>query len=268
MFDATFSVAHYYTYLDVPAVQLFVQPNFPIQSFPNGFTAEAHETAPLVGVSGASGTFALPSLYSVVRSEFAYFKDAPRYTQKGIDPFIFHPARGPTTGGRDLGDSFAYAAGLDINRFVRFINPNQTLLISTQFFFNHLFDAVDRKPIFGRPGIDQGEVLPVPARYVVARGLAGFPPTEPVYVKQPTNTFLNTLFIGTSYRSGTVAPGFTFLYDWGGAFLYQPSVKLSYDPFRFYVDLSIIDAHTLKGGSGISLYKDRDNIQFRFEYSL
>jgi hypothetical protein len=40
------------------------------------------------------------------------------------------------------------------------------------------------------------------------------------------------------------------------------------DPFRFSMSLSILDAATLKGGSGVSLLKDRDNIEFRFEYSI
>ena len=45
-------------------------------------------------------------------------------------------------------------------------------------------------------------------------------------------------------------------------------------PSRIYVPsteanrLTIIDAHTYKGGSGISLLKDRDNVQFRFEYVI
>jgi hypothetical protein len=118
------------------------------------------------------------------------------------------------------------------------------------------------------PNVMDGEVLPVPQRFVLPWGTGGFAPVEPDYVQQPTDQFLNTLFVGTSYRSGTIEPGFTFLYDWGGAFLYRPSVKFIHDPFRVVIDLSIIDAHTLKGGSGVSLLKDRDNLQFRIEYSL
>ena len=91
---------------------------------------------------------------------------------------------------------------------------------------------------------------------------------EPVFISQPTDQYLQTLFIGTSYRSGTINPGMTFFYDWGGAFLYQPSIQFSRDPFRFAIDYSIIDAHIYKGGSGISLLKDRDNVQFRFEYVI
>ena len=57
-------------------------------------------------------------------------------------------------------------------------------------------------------------------------------------------------------------------YDWGGGFVYQPSVTLSRDPFRFVLSYSIIDSHSYKGGSGVSLLKDRDNVEFRLEYVI
>ena len=40
-------------------------------------------------------------------------------------------------------------------------------------------------------------------------------------------------------------PAFLFFYDWSGAFVYQPSVTFSRDPFRFAVDYSILDAGRL-----------------------
>ena len=57
-------------------------------------------------------------------------------------------------------------------------------------------------------------------------------------------------------------------YDWGGGFVYQPSITFSRDPFRFALSYSILDAHTYKGGSGVSLLKDRDNVEFRLEYVI
>jgi hypothetical protein len=270
MYDATFSIANYFTYVDLPALQVQVEPGFPLQSFPDGFTVKAIESAPKVMVTGGSGTFALPQLYSVVRSEFAYLNNEPRYRQSQIDPFSFRtgPFPQPTSGARDTGDSINYMLGLDMNRFIRFLNPQQTFFISTQFFYKHLMDAaaqdVIRDP--ARINLTDGQVLPVPARFISPQ--AGFAPVRPVYVRQPTDTFLNSLLISTQFRSSTIEPTFTFLYDWGGAFLYQPGVIFRHDPFRFAIDFSIIDAHTLKGGSGVSLYRDRDNIQFRLEYVI
>jgi hypothetical protein len=46
------------------------------------------------------------------------------------------------------------------------------------------------------------------------------------------------------------------------------SSPCSCDPFRFSIDYSILEAGSLKGGSGISLLHDRDNVQFRLEYVL
>ena len=82
------------------------------------------------------------------------------------------------------------------------------------------------------------------------------------------NQYLQTFFVGTSYRSGMINPGFVMFYDWGGSFLYQPSVTVIRDPFRFSIDYSILSAHIYKGGSGVSLLKDRDNVQFRVEYVI
>jgi hypothetical protein len=294
MFDATFSVAHYYTYFDTPAVQTFVRNHFPatapspgdanLASYPNGFSVLAFQTAPLVQVTGATTTFALPSLYTIVRSEFAYFKGEPRFRQEELDPFVYHFYKdgrelngrellnGPTTGGRRVGDSINYALGFDINQFIRQLNPGQTFFISTQFFFKHLVHPAKRGPIGGQFGrfVERGEVLPVTAEdvFVPRPETADFEAVEPRLIRQPTNTFLHTLFISTSYRSGTVVPSFTFFYDWGGGLVWQPAITFLHDPFRLSIDYSILAAGTLKGGSGVSLLRDRDNIQFRFEYVI
>jgi hypothetical protein len=310
--DATFSIAHYYTYLDTPALRVQVRPNFPtdplnpgLAGFPGSpkllvpgapnavpyYSAQAIQSAPTVQITGGSATFAVPQLYTVVRSEAAYFHDEPRFSQGTLDPFIFafffngqecrgaaqcreERARvfgpdGNPTGGRRLGNSFNYVLGFDVNQYIRFLNPNQTFFISTQFFYKHLFDAVGAAPYANR-FVSQGEVLPVPRQnvYVPVRALQQFGAVEPDFVREPTDQFFHTLFIGTSYLSGRMDPSFTLFYDWGGALVYQPSLTLTRDPFRFLVDYSIISAHTLKGGSGVSLLQDRDNVQFRIEYDI
>jgi hypothetical protein len=269
MFNATFSVAHYYTYVDPAALQIVLAPL--LQTFPDGNVAQAIATAPLVQISGATTSFELPRLRTVVRSEFAYSKDEPRYLQSQLDPLIFLLKDRKLTGGSRSGDSINYVVGFDINRYIRFLNPNQTFFVSTQFFYKHLVDAVPRGKLGqypASPGVVEGEVLPVPEKYVpnpLATTLGGL---EPSFVWQPTDTFLHTLAIATSYRSGTINPVFTIFYDWGGAFLYQPSVTFVRDPWRFAINYSILDAGRLKGGSGISLFRDRDNMLFQLEYVI
>jgi hypothetical protein len=291
---ATFSLAHYYTYFDVPGLQIeTVSPwkqgtELRINSFNDGLVcpdakgnpdytnrtcgAPTHPiaTAPKVQVSGATTTFALPQLYSVVRSEFAYFKGEPAFTQGQLDPFVFNMMDAKTTGGRLTRDSVNAVVGFDVNRFVPVLNPNQTFLISTQFFYKHICNAAAGR-VYNADGTinPNREVLPVPALapynvHLLNQGI----PLGQIFVTQPQDQYLQTLLITTSYRSGTINPALLMFYDWGGAFLYQPSITFSRDPFRFAVSYSILDSHTYKGGSGVSLLKDRDNVEFRLEYVI
>lgn len=292
--DATFGIAHYYTYFDLPGTQIFTNGNSLANGFNDGlacndpahpekgnncgYLAHLSATAPKVQVTGASTTFALPSIYSVVRGETAYFKGEPAYTQGQLDPFIFNCTdppqctQGSNTGGRRLRDSWNAVVGFDTNQWIRFLNANQTFFISTQFFYKHIVNAAGTKLYDCSsgtclPNADR-EVQPVELN-VLNLGLRTVGQTlEPLFISQPADQYLQTLFIGTSYHSGEVNPGLTIFYDWGGSFLYQPSIVFSRDPFRFAIDYSILSAHIYKGGSDVSLLKDRDNVQFRIEYVI
>ena len=282
--DATFGLAYYVTYFDLPGVQVSTNgpsiangyndgiacndPAHPEKGNNCGYLAHLSATAPKVQVLGGSTTFALPSIYSVVRGETAYFKGAPAYTQGQLDPFIFN-ANGQSTGGRRLRDSWNAVLGFDTNQWVRLLNANQTFFISTQFFYSHIVNAAGTKlyDANGFPNPDR-EVEPVELNVLKFGVRTLGQRLEPLFISQPADTYLQTLFVGTSYHSGEINPGFTVFYDWGGAFLYQPSITFSRDPFRFAIDYSIIDAHMYKGGSNVSLLKDRDNVQFRIEYVI
>jgi hypothetical protein len=300
IFDATFSLAHYYTYFDVETLQVFTRrtllnafndgwvcPTAGDNTKPNpanrtcGAPVHVRHQAPRVQVSGITSSFAVPQLYSVVRSELAYFKDEAAFTQAQLDPFFFNlgapSGQRKQDGGRRHRDSINAVVGIDRNQWIRFLNPNQTFFISTQFFYKHIKNAAG-SDIFitdseGKRRINgDREVLPL---YLNTKDFF-IPPAEttnvgrlePIYISQPRDRFLHTLFISTSMRSGTISPGFLLFYDWGGAFVYQPSITFSKDPFRFAIDYSILDSHIYKGGSGVSLLKDRDNVQFRFEYVI
>jgi len=330
--DGTFSLAHYYTRMDIPTVQTFVKPLFPNKrgqvneqmAFldPRGdprYSVQAIQAAPLTQITGATMTFAAPSLYSILRSEFAYFNDEARFTQAQLDPFIYHfygrartldapneqgyrvvhdpsapeallansvlngacnavvdgnntgidPALCRTTGGKRTGDSIKAVIGWDTNQFIRFLNSHQSFFISTQFFYQRLLGAAPKRDLDGRSVAD-GEVLPVTEfDTIVERApLTDLGAVEPSFIRQPTNTFLQTLLIATSYRSGTIVPTLTFFYDWGGATAFVPAIQFIHDPFRFQMEYNLLNASTLKGGSGVSLVRDRDNVQFRLEYAI
>ncbi len=292
----TYSLAHYYTYADQPNVLVRVSnggPGFPLRALDSGYLSETELTPQRVQITGGSGTWSVPYEWArriglsgepIVRMEFAYMNGEPRSRQEEIDPFVFYLLEKRRPGnnlppaseqpffesGNRTGDSFNFLIGLDINQWIRFLNPSQSFLFSTQFFYKHLDGAGKRAPVDGYPAVETGEVLLVPERLINPRigGLnLGFP-LEPVFIRQPTDQFLQTLIVTTNYRSGTITPVMALFYDWGGSIVVQPGVTLTHDPFRFSVDYSFIEAGRLKGGSGISLLRDRDNVQFRFEYVI
>ncbi|MCW5888921.1 MAG: hypothetical protein KIT14_00060 [bacterium] len=184
--DVTFTLAHYYTYLDIPGTQYRlpgIGPNgTSLPVFENPITAYAR--FPRVPITGLSATFPVPSLYTIVRSEVAYFQGEPMSRQGeglnrdsvgapgtpgyrrlwragnmvgGVDPFLYpgfyRTDRQNQFWGRVLQlDTFNLSVGFDVNRFIRWLNPTQTFFFSTQVFYKHVFDS---------PG---DLVLPVPFR--------------------------------------------------------------------------------------------------------
>jgi hypothetical protein len=313
--DATITLAHYYTYLDVPGVRF----TLPGQKACGGITSDtpsfcnpiiAHQEYPRVPISGASMTFPLPSWYTIVRSEAAYFQGQPFNRQGtgdpndtlaakgtpgfkrlvaanniegGLDPFVyprFIDALGmrhaPVQGRILQRDTFNAAAGLDVNRFIRWLNPAQTFFFSTQFFYRHVFDSPgdlvlpvafrstpvgSNTPIVGDPNAP-GNLL---------RGIGGCGPKghkhacllEPRLLHLDDNQFLQTLLITTSYSSGRIVPSMGMFYDWQGAWVFQPGVTYVRDPFRFIFDYTRIEgAPTGQFGA----VRDRDNVRFQVEF--
>src|SRR5262249_45834357 len=155
-------------------------------------------------------------------------------------------------------------------QFIRWLNPNQSFFITTQFFYKHLNAAIPRTPIPRQPpGTFDGEVLPVPQYYIRPRILApSAGAAQAVFVHNPIAQYLQTLLISTSYYSGQISPSLTFFYDWSGSFVMLPQITFSRDPFRFSMSYSYLTANTFKGASGVSLLSDRDNILFQFEYVI
>ncbi len=279
--SVTVGAAYYCTRFDLPGVQTLVHKDL-FTTFPGSYDDAALVklllTAPLVQVSGASATFVLPARYvrtlglsgePVVRTELAYFHDEPRYSQAQIDPFVIlgntqceaAPSDGVCTGGRRVGDSWNFVLGIDHNQFIRWLNPDQSILFSTQFFYKHLRGAIPRRPVESLPSVINGEVVPVLVE-VDKQNLA-----LPL-AHTPVDQYVQTLLIATSYVSGTVTPALLLVYDWSGSFAALPQVTLSRDPFRFTFGYDFITANTLKGASGISLFRDRDNVFFQIEYVI
>ena len=293
--EMEFSVANYWTYLDTPMVESYVSQEFPraISSGPaTGYLANTIQSAPRVRITGLASTFGLPidwaralflSGQPIIRYELAYFSGEPRNSQQQLDPFIYavgNCSKGTTTvtsdgsvvctGGRRYGDSWNFVLGADTNQFIRWLNPGQSFFITTQFFYKHLISPAARNRVGlerQAPQVFNGEVLPVPALDIEPPFLTSGA-SQSVLVHNPVDQFLQTLLITTSYMSGQVNPAFTLVYDWNGAWVVQPAVQLSRDPFRFTFSYSYLTANHLFGGSGVSLLRDRDNVLFQIDYVI
>lgn len=300
--DVTYTLAHYYTYFDIPGVQFRLpgQAQLPGEVAPSntarfGNEIVAFQRFPRVPVTGASLTFPVSRFYSIVRGEAAYFQDEPmnrqgrglsadslfppghpsyrrlrraNNTEGGLDPFVYpgflNLGRPGVSWGRVLQrDTFNMALGLDVNRFVRWINPNQTVFITTQFFYKHVFDSPEdlvlpvpyrnievsrRIPFVGAPGCANG-----------SRGCR----LRPRLLRLADDRYLHTLLITTAYSGGRIVPQWGMFYDWQGAIVFQPGVTFIRDPFRFSTDYTRIDgAATGQFGA----VRDRDNVRMQVEF--
>lgn len=274
--DFTFTLASYFTFLDIQAVRFVAPvegetPNFVL----NSTVFEAQQYAPRVWINGASMTTAIPELKGVLRSEIAWFRDeaffrgpTPQaFPGQGLTGQLLTEFVGPVSNQSRNGglinpnapsfdtvyrsDSLNFAIGWDMNQYIRFLNPTQTFFFTTQFFWKHIFD------------FDPLTAYPVPVPNNASRT-----------VERVQDDFLQTLLINTTYNTripGTdfnvqTTPGFGMFYDWQGMFVFQPSLRFVRDPWRFIVDYTTIDAGVYRGQFGF--VRDRSNVRFQIEYVL
>ena len=247
--DYTFTAASYVTMLDTQAVRFrAARPTDPGYVGGGVSVIGAEQYAPRVWVNGASMTTAFSDLKSVLRAEFAYFRDealfrGPTETAfpgKGTTAQYVGEFLGPVLGGTfdtvQRKDTMGWSVGWDMNQYIRWINPNQTIFFSTQFFWRHIFDY------------DPLTALPVPE-----------PNNQTRVVPVPQDQFLQTLLINTSYNvkapftdiTMQTVPGFQMFYDWQGMLLFQPNVRFIRDPWRFIVDYTTINSGVFRSQIGL-----------------
>jgi hypothetical protein len=315
--DITFNLAHYQTYLDVPGIQFRIPG---AMTHPDGTTTNtasfdnpilAFQRFPRVAITGGSLTFPITSLYTIVRSEVAYFAHQPfnrqgtgnsfdsfsvgngigtpgtkrliaaDNTDGGLNPFIYPRflatgRKAPVWGQVLTLNTFNMSFGLDVNRYIRFLNPTQTFFFSTQLFYKHVFDAPNdlvlpvpyrnlpvngKIPVIGDPN-NPGNILP---------GIGGCGPKgnkracnlQPRLFPQQQNQVLQTLLITTSYSGGRIVPFLGMFYDWVGGVVVQPGVTLVRDPFRFTFDYTSV---TSVAAQQFGTVRDKDNVRFQVEY--
>jgi len=227
---------------------------------------------PKIQISGATMSFSVPRLYAVVRSEFAYFyaepfflnsasnqilgpaitgQVTPGYRQVGTDPLTGKPLLRYKSN-IDRSDVVRWSLGVDINRYIRFLNPQQSFLISAQAFGTHILAFNDTSLTKAAPAFDFAH-FSVPVRDPHRNNQA--------FVNLDPYQIINTLSISTSYRSGVVSPALNFFYDWQGSWVVQPGITFVRDPFRLLVQYNYIDGQF----NGIGFLRDRDNVIIQLE---
>src|SRR2546430_9858906 len=78
--DVTYTLAHYYTYLDTPGVRFQLpgtNARFPLPLPKFGHEIVATQRFPRVPITAGSLTFPIPTHYPVLRSEAAWFQGEP-----------------------------------------------------------------------------------------------------------------------------------------------------------------------------------------------
>ena len=288
--DFMFSVAHYYTYLDSATLRIVTPATaapLRLSEFRDATQRgefgrylfdhfQANVLFPKTQISGATLTFGLPSLSAIIRSEFAYFYAEPFFKNSASDQlqgpvadlanFALTPGYSqvpcPPSVSNDIclryktdidrSDVIRWSVGLDMDRYIRLLNPQQSIVISGQVFGTHILDFDDTKLRSVRDDFGFGHfAVPV------------FDPhgNNASFVNIDQHQLIHTLSVSTAYRSGAVSPALIFLYDWQGAWLVQPGITFTRDPFRFTIQYNYIDGQF----NGIGFLRDRDNLIFQLE---
>ncbi len=270
--DFTFTLASYFTTLDIQAVRFRAANDSDIGYQPNGVSIiTAEQTAPRVWINGAAMTTALPDLQAVLRSELAWFRDEALFrgpvqqafpgTASTTDPNYLSNFLGPVLSGNF--DTLNFVLGWDMNQYITALNPTQSFFFSTQFFYRHIFDFIECTSPDSSGNGTPCMAVPVPQ-----------PNNSTRVVPIPEDQFLHTLLINTTYNTSIpftdttvqTTPGFGMFYDWQGMLVFQPSVRFVRDPWRFIVDYTNINSGQFKSIFG--LVRDRDNVRFQLEYVL
>ncbi len=287
--DLTLSAAHYYTFLDTPLVRVVtpeVKPPVNLAEFDAAVAAgdtarflvdhfQANVLFPKIAISGATASFGVPRFYAVVRSEVAVFwheylfknsgplnllgpaltngQITPGYRQVGSDPSNGSPLL-RYKNDIDRSDVVRWSLGVDINRYFRFLNPQQSFIMSGQMLATHIVN-LDGTPLTS--------VLPYGFGHV---SVAVRDPhrKNDAFVNVDQHQFVNTLAISTTYRAGVIAPRLVFFYDWQGSWLVQPQVTFIRDPFRLTLQYNYLDGQY----NGIGFLRDRDNFIVQLEYVI
>ncbi len=261
-----FSVAHYKTFLDMPAVVLGVEPGTQVVMGTSSLFQELIWSD--VQITGASFNYCDPRTDIIWRGEAAWFWDEPVFIPEenlkiSDESIPLPPAMidliseltgtdlrelgitalpiNPTGGTIPKKNILRYMIGFDKYLWIRPLNPRTTFMISGQYFGQWIPDYDARQKQL----------------------LALYPkPLDFVGLRETEHTF--TFLARTNYKNGVINPQLVVAYDVRGAWLFMPSVMFLHEPFRFNIQYSgVYGAFTNFGA-----FRDRDQISFMFTYLL
>ncbi|NOT57101.1 MAG: hypothetical protein HOP18_21075 [Deltaproteobacteria bacterium] len=199
---------------------------------------------PNMQVLGFSATSPLSMMglnYTVFRAEVAGFFDEPFFIEKqNFELGVPVPKR----------NVIRAALGFDHNQWLTSLNPTNTFFFTTQLFYTDIQGSTSgiKTPLQRKPG---------------------------KYMDVDSNSFVQTLIANTTYSAAyffnlaQVQPSVTYLYDWEGAWLLQPSITFVRNQWKFRVEYNNLTGRFYAGpGGGIGTLKDKDNLTFRIDYLL
>jgi len=234
-----FTIAHYKTFLDNPALRLAVGDS-PLD-------AAAEIVWQDVQITGGSLSFWESRTDTIVRTEVAWFWDEAVFIPEINTPLTPLPIAIPGLPGLPANGTvpkknmLKWMIGLDKNFWIRPLNPTKTFFVSCQYFGTWVDDYDDR----------------------MRQALALYPDQD----RYPLHKEFENLFTGaitTEYLHGNLVPTVAVFYDVRGAWLVGPQVNYIFEPFRFMIQYTSV----MGNFTGIGAFRDRDQLSFIFTYLL
>jgi len=261
------AVAHYRTYLDLPALRAVIEPGIPLLTSLDQMAFEVSYHP--VHITGGSLNYWEPRTNTVIRGEVAWFWNEPVFIPEENISVLYGPTLplpdpvldlaavlfgidirdlglnglplNPESGTIPEKNILRFMIGLDRQMWIRSLNKTNMFFVSLQYFGQWVPDYDDRmkQPL---------QLHPNPVDFAGLREL------------ESTFTFL----MSTMYRKGTLNPQIALAYDVRGAWLIQPSLNYIREPFRFMMQYSAIEGQFTSFGA----FRDRDQITFILTYLL
>ena len=217
-----FSLAHYQTFLDTPAVRLAFDPGMiPVQEL-------VYEK---VQITGGSLSFFEPYTESVFRMEVAYHWDEPVF----IPEVNLDATTALVNGHADIpvSDVLRFAIAIDKNFWIRALNKTSMFNFTLQYFGEKIMDYDDR----------------------MRQAAAVYPTGDFAEIGEYEERWVFVCY--TSYMNGKLTPQLSAAYDPAGAYLILPEISYTLEPWRIGLQAAFVG-----GDEDVSFgfLRDRDQV--------